>query len=123
MKVYVDGVVITAVNKPVKRPFVNLNFSPIRYFKYLKPVSGRTRVNEMLFNDTALAELESVVKGSDSNYFLTCYQPTNEAQTPGIVISTTSNTKQSSQPVGFDFCKDICFNKSSQVSELILYIR
>ena len=111
VRVVVDGITLTTLSETRKRAFTDLNFTPIRFVKYLRPAPQRTTLNEILFNDTSLAELaESMAKGPSANYFLSCFTAKDESKLKAKTLSFDSGIGSINQQ-----CQIACFSSFNQV--------
>jgi hypothetical protein len=117
VRVFVDGNLVSTVSQAQKRNFINLNFSPVRRVKYLRASGGqRSSLNEILFNDTTIAEMENVVKGNMDNYFLSCFTVKDESRVkPAMMSGETAGLIK-------EQCKASCFESQNQVSFKFIYL-
>jgi hypothetical protein len=116
LRVFVDGNLVSTVTRAQKRNFISLNFSPLRRVKFLRAAVKRTTINELLFNDTALVDMETVVKGNLDSYFLSCVAAKDESAVKSKTTVLTSDALSVA-----DQCRALCFEQSNQVSFQFLF--
>ncbi|RNA02528.1 hypothetical protein BpHYR1_023185 [Brachionus plicatilis] len=108
LEIYVDGSEYENIQSPVKRAYLDLNFNPVKTYRFFNEKNKQTILNQIWFTDNFDDSSKKYIFGEESDYLIGCYM---------LNIQPDANSLLYDPDMAYFLqCKELCKITKSQLT-------